>query len=460
MENTVLVTLSDFYSELGYEDLPNEVANKTRRSLLDFLAVLATGYKVGKLTPIINEYIRAYQGLNESTVLGLNIKVPAYFAALSMGVMSHSVELDDGHRFGTAHPAVAVIPPVLALSDKYSKSFEEVLLSIAIGYDTMLRIATAINPSHLSRGFHSTGTCGCIGSSFSCAKISDFSRDAMVHTVAVGSLKSSGIQEMLHDNPAIKPLQAGNAAAAGIMAADLITLGATGPRSLFEGEFGWLSAMSDDFDLAYITSDLGHKWEIMDTYTKLYPTCRHCHAAIDLALDAYEVFNNKISLDDIEQITIQTYDVAIKEVGKVVCPQNFEEAMFSLPFSVALALTYGKVSLELFNDALFNNKDLISLAKKVLIVSSQKMNDFYPKERGASISILHSGGEEYGGSKKLPKGEKETPLNDGELYSKMSNILSPFYPESFYEQLWDIVISKSVTQACYKDIIQLFSRYN
>jgi 2-methylcitrate dehydratase PrpD len=455
----ILTALSDFYSGLRYEDLPEEVAKKTRRSLLDFLAVLAVGYKAGKLTPIINEYIRTYQGLNESTVLGLNIGVPAYFAALSMGVMSHSVELDDGHRFGTAHPAVAVTPPVLALSEKYNKPFKEVLLSIAIGYDTMLRLATAINPSHLTRGFHSTGTCGCIGSSFASAKLLKYSRDKMVHTVAIGGLKSSGIQEMLHDNPSIKPLQAGNAAAAGIMAAELAELGARGPRSLFEGQLGWLGAMSDDVDVAYITADLGQHWEIMDTYTKLYPTCRHCHAAIDLALEAYREFEGKTSLNDVEQITVKTYDVAIKEVGNIACPQSFEEAMFSLPFSVALALIYGKVSLEQFSDDVLNNEDVMKLASKIVIRSNKKMNKVYPEQRGASISISLSGGREYSACNELPKGEKEIPLSDSELYSKMINICTPYYPKSFCDQLWDLIIDKKVDQPCYGDIMRIFGGF-
>jgi 2-methylcitrate dehydratase PrpD len=95
----------------------------------------------------------------------------------------------------------------------------------------------------------------------------------------MGGLQSAGLQEMLHDNPGIKTLQPGKAAMAGVLAADLARAGAKSPRTLFEGQHGWLKAMcAGEYSEDALTGDLGKRWEILLTYTKLYPTCRHCHA--------------------------------------------------------------------------------------------------------------------------------------------------------------------------------------
>jgi len=115
-------------------------------------------------------------GKAESTLLCVGRKMPAQNAALGMGVMAHAIELDDGHRWGTSHPAVAIMPAVLAMAEREKSSYAEILLAIVIGYDMMLRTARAINPAHLKKGFHSTGTCGSLGAAAACAKLLNWTK--------------------------------------------------------------------------------------------------------------------------------------------------------------------------------------------------------------------------------------------------------------------------------------------
>jgi len=127
IKDTLLCKLADYYASISYDDIPLEVINKAKRSLVDLLGELAAGFFVGELAKAVNPYLVELGGKEESTLLCIGKKMPAMNAALGMGVMSHAIELDDGHRWGTSHPAVAIIPAVLAMAEREKSSFAEIL---------------------------------------------------------------------------------------------------------------------------------------------------------------------------------------------------------------------------------------------------------------------------------------------------------------------------------------------
>ena len=458
IKDTLLCKLADYYASISYDDIPLKVINKAKRSLVDLLGELAAGFFVGELAKAVNPYLVELGGKEESTLLCIGKKMPAMNAALGMGVMSHAIELDDGHRWGTSHPAVAIIPAVLAMAEREKSSFAEILQAIIIGYDMMLRAARAINPAHLKRGFHSTGTCGALGAAAACAKLLGLDSTETAYAISMGGLQSAGLQEMLHDHPGVKPLQPGKAAAAGILSADLAKRGAKAPRTLFEGEHGWLKAMCDsDYSEEALVGDLGSRFEILYTYTKLYPTCRHCHAAIDLAREARETLYCDPA--DIESIEVKTYRLGIVEVGRIQVPKTQQEAMFSLPFAVAIALTRGNVTLQDYTPETLSDPKLISLAEKVRVIEDEKLNDLYPEERGAHMKVVLKDGRSFEKYIPVAKGEPENPVSDGDLKEKLEAMLSPYYPKEFLEDLWQIVIEKETEKQSFDDIIEHFGRY-
>jgi len=458
MKETYLIKLAKYYSSLKSSDMPFDVLNKTRRVFIDFLSCLAVGAQVSEFAGIWNAYVIGLSGRGEATILGKGKKVPAMNAAAAMGIMAHAIELDDGHRWGTSHPSVAVIPAVIAVGEREKSSFPDMLSAMIIGYDVMLRSARAINPSHLKRGFHSTGTCGSLGAAAGCAHLLKLDAAGFGHAISLGGLQSAGLQEMLHDNPGIKPLQPGKAAMAGVLAADLAKLGARGPGSLYEGEHGWLKAMcGNEYSRAALTDNIGSRWEIMLTYTKLYPTCRHCHAAIDLARMAKK--DLQCTIEQIKKIEIRTYSLGFFEVGRIVYPENIEEAMFSLAFSVALAFDRGNVRLADYTEATIADPKLKKLAAKVSIKIDEGMDAKYPEERGAGIRVLLEDGRIFDHKIPIAKGEPEDPVNDDDYLIKFQDMLVPYYPGEFLKGLWKIAIEEDLGSASYRKIINHFGRY-
>ncbi len=456
--NTFLTKLADFYAPLSSEDIPKEVMEKARRVLADFLCETAAGFKEGELASIYNAYARETGGRAEATILCDGAKVPAPNAALAMGIMAHSIELDDGHRWGTSHPAVAVVPAVLATGEKEGASYAELLKGIAVGYDAMLRAARAINPSHLKRGFHSTGTCGSIGAAAGCASILKLPPARFAYAMSMGGLQSAGLQEMLHDHPGIKPLQPGRAAHAGVLSAELAKRGAKSPRTLFEGHHGWLKAMcASEFSEDALVGELGSRWEILLTYTKLYPTCRHCHATIDLAREARSLLG--CTEKDAESIFVKTYTLGIVEVGRIALPETFEEAMFSMPFSLALALRKGNVTLQDYTPELLRDEELRRAAALVRIEADERMNALYPEERGAWLRLALKDGRVFEKGIPVAKGEPENPVSDGDLVEKLTAMLAPYYPAGFVEGLWKLCVETTPEKVEYRHILDHFGRF-
>lgn len=162
--------LAVFIANLEYDALPKAVVEQAKRCLLDTIGVALAGSwtDTGKT---FTSLAREWGGIEEATIFGDGVKVPSTNAALVNGTMGHVHELDDGHRFALGHPGVASIPAAIAVAEKVGAGGKELITATVLGYDIFVRIAMAVNPSHRSRGFHTTGTCGTFGAAAAGGKI-------------------------------------------------------------------------------------------------------------------------------------------------------------------------------------------------------------------------------------------------------------------------------------------------
>jgi 2-methylcitrate dehydratase PrpD len=427
--------LGTYFSNLNYNDIPEEVLQKAKIKLLDYLFVYHTAYFKSTLKSAIIEYVKDRVKHNDSTILLADFKADIELTTFASSLIAHSVELDDGHRYGTAHPAVVVIPAAMAMAEKQNASFADLLKAIVVGYEIMLRLSAAINPSHLKRGFHSTSTTGTLGSAAASASILKYDNEMFVNSLSIAGLLSSGLQEMLHGNPSIKAFQVGRSCQSGVLAAQFAKLGGKGPASLLEGQHGWIKAMADEFDENKLIGDLGKRWEILNTYTKLYPTCRHCHHAIDLAIDAYK---HGIHFDKIKKVSIHTYSLGIAEVGIIKKPTNIEDAMFSITYAVSISLKNGFVTYEDLENYLLSDK-IQKFSNNIETIVDKEMDDKYPLERGCKLLIETKQGEKIALNTKLPKGEPETDLNVDDFKEKFFKINQSHYSFEKINTLFDKV---------------------
>jgi 2-methylcitrate dehydratase PrpD len=406
--------LAQFISWICFDELPKEVVHQTKRCILDFLGVALAGGSVG-LAPLITNLICDMGGSEEATIIGDGRKIPALNAVFVNSIKGHTLDMDDGHRYANGHPGVVVIPSAIALAEKENITGKELIEAIVVGYEIFIRIAALINPSHLKRGFHTTGTVGPFGAAAACSKILNLNEREIKNALAIAGLQGAGLLEVLTSGQMMKPLHPGRAAQGGLIASLLAKGGAEGPNLILEGEKGFFKAFSDVREFNRISNDLGNNFEIMNIYFKLHAACRHIHPAIDAVKEIME--RNEIDIDKIKRIEVSTYSVAYHLTGRKGEEDTELGAKFNLPISIALVLVYGKAGIDEYSMEHIKKPMVRELSKKVKVIVDKERDYVYPNKRSACVKIEDSKGA-YQYEVELPKGDPEVPLSDDELKDK------------------------------------------
>ncbi len=434
MQGGVTAQLAKYISSLHFRSLPLSAVEAAKKLLLDYLASYFAGIQNHSvLSKELLSMMKTVGGKEEASVLGEKVKLPLINVALVNGTISHVVELDDGHRIARGHPGVTVMTTALAVGEYIGATGEEMITAIVAGYDIFVRLASSVNPSHLNRGYHTTGTCGTLASAATAAVLLKLSEEQTVSALGLAGTQSAGLLEVTESGQMAKAFHAGKSAQAGILAAVLAEKDALGPNSILEGIKGFCRTLSDDCDYQLLVKDLGKKYYIEECYIKLYPSCRHTHSPIDAMLCIRS--KNSVNIETIEKIIITTFPTAISFAGKIFHPESPEEAKFSIPFSSVVALIKGDFSLNELSDEYFLDQEIFELIKKVEIVSDPDYEKEFPKTKGAQVEIIFSDGTRLKEKVSLPKGELENPVSLEEVIRKFKSCLSSVYSNENTSQI-------------------------
>lgn len=433
-------TYAEFITTLTYEDINSEIREHTKKLILDFVGVALAGYRLMEFPRTIVEYVSYLGGLPEATIIHIKTKVPAIHAALANAACGHALDFDDGHRFAALHPGTVTIPAAFAAAEMTGASSRRLISGIVIGYELMIRISMAINPSSLNRGFHPTGIVGQFGAAAAVAHIMGLGHEQTMDSLGLAGLSLPGLLQCNHDVEAshCKPITPARAAKEGLFSCILASRGVRGPAAIFEGVDGYLKAVTDKVNTDVLTRDLGRDFEMMRGYIKLYSACRHAHAPIDAAVAAFKQAG--INISDIEGILVETYPVALRLAG-ILHPSTSSAGRFSIPFSVALALIKGEAGATQYSIENINDDGIQELAGKVRLVASPRWEELYPNQRGATVTIADREGRSWTVSVPLAKGEPENPVGWEELCGKFLRNATLLIPEKQAGDLADAIMT-------------------
>ena len=392
--------------------------DKARNCLLDFLGVALAGAgdtnsKSGALRDILTS--SGYQ----SNVNGLTPKTDLLSAALLNGINAHRLELDDGHRYGMVHPGATVIAALLPLASSIKAEDLDLLRAIVVGYEAAIKVAIAVQPGMKHRGYHATGTCGALGAAMGAGFLLKQNRNSLHTTLCVAATQAAGLLQVIKNGSDLKPFNAGQAALNGLVAATMGQAGYTGPPDVFSGEHGLLSILSDQLNISELTTMNTKVPAIHGIYVKPYAACRHCHPAIEAALQLRDC--QDFDVNKIQSIRVETYDLAVKyhDHKEVV---NSADARMSTPYSVAAALKYGSAGIEVFSATELSNGELASVRGKVEVIENKAFSERVPHERTARVTINFKGGRAMDHTILFPRGEPENPLQSDEHLKKFEGL--------------------------------------
>ena len=396
----------------GIQNLSRKDIEQLHFLIIDFFAATCAGYEQNRaFNEAVEEVVFSQGGREDSYVFLQNRKYPARVAAFMNSVYGHGAELDDGIKKAAGHAGVHLIPAVFALADKLDSCNDDVLIALATGYETFVRISSAAQPGLVRRGFHSTGMTGTLACAAACSRLYHLDAQGVEDSIALATTMTGGLLSYGDSRPAIKPLNPAKAAENGVFAAMLANTGVQGPRESLEGPNGWFHAATSCVNEIFLQGS--DHLLLHDCYFKLYPSCRHTHCGIDAAI----ALHRKVIHEEIKEIRVHLYPNAIKLAG-IKIPKDKDEMKFSVYYTLARALLSGSYGVTDMNPSMLT-PDVLRLIDKMTLISDESMEDRSKGVRGTKVEVFLTNGETIEESVLVPKGDPENPLTRDEIINKL-----------------------------------------
>ncbi|CAM8650652.1 MmgE/PrpD [Comamonadaceae bacterium] len=408
-----------FATGFAQTPLPAEVAHHAQRAVIDWYASIYPGLDTPTVQVLTNTMVEDLDRGKAQLVLGRRATTRA--AALIQGTAAHAAEVDDSFRDAMYHPGAATIAAALAVAQTIDARGPDFLRAVVLGYEISTRIGVVMGRSHY-KYWHNTGTMGSFGAAAAAASLLKLDEAAFSNALAIAATFTAGLQQAFRTEAMAKPLHAGRAAEAGVLAAQLAASGMRSSLDVLEGESGLGKAMSQGPAWTQVGATLGSDFHITRLTFKNHIGCGHTFAAIDgaQALQQQHGFQHT----DIEHIELGVYQATL-DIAPHANPQSADQARFSLHYMVATALVHGSVRLSAFEPGRLTDPDTRSLMQRIDKVLDPDVDAAFPGRRGARVTITLRDCRQLTILQPDRKGDPELPLSDTDLEGKLMELATP-----------------------------------
>jgi|AntDeeMetagen192_2_1112575.scaffolds.fasta_scaffold07419_1 2-methylcitrate dehydratase PrpD len=385
--------------------------------VLDTLAATTGGFDL-PTAGVVRSYTDAHHDGDAATVLdGDGNRSSVQGATLVNATAANALDVDDGHREVKGHPAAVVLPAALAVAEAENASVRDLLVAFGVGYELAVRAGVAI---HATDGVYTgTGSWGAVGAAAVTARLRDYDHDTTAAALGTAEYHAPRTPIMRGvEHPGMTKDGIGWGAFAGVAAADLAASGFTASGTVF------------DESAVDVTDDLGDTFQVTRGYLKPYPCCRWAHPGVDAVLDVRE--RESIDPGDVDAVRVHTFEAATHlETRRPGC---VEAAEYSYPYPVAAALARGEFTpTELAADARSNSL-VGSLADRVELVVDPALDDRFPTECLARVTVRTDDGRTYESEVTRPRGARDRPLSPDERREKIVSLVSNRLPERIVDE--------------------------
>jgi len=152
------------------------------------------------------------------------------------------------------------------------------------------------------------------------------------------------------------------------------------------------------------------------------------HVPIDIVLDIMK--EHSLVPDDILKITVETRKWA--STLKSYRPINLEQAVYSIPFTVGIAVAEGDVSPRQMREERLNDPYILNQADKVELIYNPELDEGYKERWKASVNMETKRGN-FRIHRSFAKGDSQNQFTQEELKAKFSRAASGNLGESSNE---------------------------
>lgn len=416
-----------FAASLNAADPPAEVRDHVGLVLADTVGAMVGGSTDPDTAALTEQY--ATEVASDATVLGTGHRLEPRFAALVNGTGGTTLELDEGHKYAAGHPAIHVLPAVLAVGERDGATTDDFLAAFVAGYEVGTRVARACYP--LAEGYHPHGVWGAVGAAAGVARLRGCDEATTLHAMRIAANSAQHtLMVAATEGATVRNSYAGKANLDGILAVDLAQAGFTG---IEDGLSLHLFATAEEgVDATELSRDLGERWDVLGGYFKRHAACRYTHPTLD-ALDALGL-DTPVAPNDVESVLVETYPTAAGL--KPTRPKNALQAKFSVPYAVATRLVRGHSGKEAFTDESLG-EDAFSLAGRVEVVVADDIAARLPDARSSRVTVRFTDGRELTEEVEHARGGAKRPWQEADLRAKFDDLVGPLLGDEAAAALWD-----------------------
>ena len=413
-----MTSFLNFTLRTAFEDLPANVVAVMKRSILDTIGVAAVGTTsdIGRITA---NYARQHwcAGANapHARLMFDGSKVAPAGAAFAGAFAIDSIDAHDGHSPVKGHAGSGIFPALLAFAEDRALqhkplSGRDFLTAMAIGYEISYRSGLALHAT--TSDYHTSGAWTAVGAAAVGARLLDLNDDQLRHAIGIAEYHGPRSQMMrCIDHPSMVRDGVGWGSPTGVTAAYLAQLGFTGaPAVTVERE-----------DASSFWSDLGDRWEIMNTHYKRYPVCRWAHPAIDAVHDLMST--NGLQSHEVERVRIQTFHNATRLAG--YDPKSMDDLTYAIAYPTAIMIARGKIGIPELSSDILNDPEIRRISLATELVETEHYNRISVRERWADVTLYLKDGRALQSEPRKPKGDPDDPLSDAEIQEKFHRFADP-----------------------------------
>ena len=375
-DNGATRALAQHAATLQFDALPAALVAMLKQCVLDTLGVAIGASGLAPEAKILADYVGAFGGKADSTLLGFGTQAPASWAALVNGSLGHMLDYDDVGAGG--HVSIVTIPVALALAEKSGRAGHPVsgrtlLAAIAAGTDIHTRLNQAIRIPDwtIAEGWFPTQMFGFISGAATAARVLGLNAAQTENSLGIGFNQMSGSRQMAVGAAThMRSMQAGFSGQGAVLAAELAQRGIVGSKDVIEGRYGIFRTYVRDSapDWNALLGGLGKDFPLLAKHGfKIWPACGYTRATNTAVLELRN--EHRLKAEDVETITVIGGTGGAKLLSEPIeakrRPQLSIDGKFSIPFTTAVMMTHGNVQLRDYTEAALHDTAVLAMADRV-----------------------------------------------------------------------------------------------
>lgn len=453
--DSISTRLAAYSAVFSLDAIPADVRSRATHLMLDSLgiALASTRWDFARQTLAGLRELAGPGG--DVPVIGHGQNLPLRDAVAMNALLIHGLDFDDTHPRGVIHATASVLPAALGLATRLNSSGGDLLAAYVLGLETATRIASAAKGGFHQVGFHPTGLVGAFGCTLAAARLLKLNADAVVDAQGIALSLACGSLEFLQDGAWTKRLHPGWAGGAGITAATLAKHGFVGPRAAYEGRFGLyashLGELNAQCDLNLATDGLGEVWETLNVAIKPVPACHFTHACADAAGILHAEWKNEPIKRIVARVPAGVMKTVCEPIGNKRCPANAYDAQFSIPYSVATGLRFGRFTLDSLEPSAYQDAQTLAIADLVECEADPTAD--FPKYYGGEVIVELADGRMIRHAEPINRGAPGRPISDADILAKYYDNAARAVPRAHADRILNAVLG--IEQGTAADLAQL-----